>query len=302
MKLLYRALATVPLLSFSAYALAIDITTTNSPSDLADKLFSNVAGGVTIMGSAYTGSDVAAGTYRNLSFAPLSYISSGILLTTGDAQIAKGPNDQDFAGIDNGGGSETFVNYDGNGTNAVLNDVAKLSITFSSDSRQSLSFDFSFGSEEYFEWVNSDYNDTFLTFIDSNPITLSRDLNNNPITVNNQFFRVDNRPQGWGEFDVLGNYSHCNGTASGISELQYDGFTPVLKTTFTVDPGVHTLTFVIGDAGDNIYDSGVFISRALSSSGDDDGTGEDPAPEPSSFLGLGVALWGFQRLRRRPTT
>lgn len=73
---------------------------------------------------------------------------------------------------------------------------------------------------------------------------------------------------------------------------------PVLRTTFTVAPCDHTVTFVIGDAGDNIYDSGVFISRGLGSSGDDDGTHEDPTPEPASLLALGGAIVAYAKRRR----
>src|SRR5207249_2991297 len=144
----------------------------------------------------------------------------------------------------------------------------------------------------------SPYNDTFLTLLDNNPVTLSRDGNGNPITVDNMFFHVDNRPQGWGEYDFNGqNFLPANGVQAGIDELQYDGFTPTLKTTFTVDAGVHTLTFVIGDAGDTVFDSGVFISNGLSNSTDDDGTGEDAVPEPVSLLGMGVALAGLGLLK-----
>jgi hypothetical protein len=221
-------------------------------------------------------------------------------MTTGDAQLAKGPNDSEFQGIDNGGPSESFLNYDGLGNTTDLNNVAKLMVTFSCESELKLSFNFSFGSEEFYEYVNSPYNDSFLTFIDNDPVTLSRDLNGNAITVNNQFFRVDNRPQGWSEVDFNGeNFLAAGGTQAGIDELQYDGFTPTLKTTFTVGAGTHTLSFVIGDAGDGIYDSGVFIANGLADSDDDNGTGEDPTPEPATVLGLSVALVGFAAARRR---
>lgn len=284
-------------------AYAIDIFPTDSAEILGNSIFSELSDHVSVNNSFYTGSSMAAATYDNLNFSPFHSLRSGILLTTGDAMIARGPNDADSAGVDNLGPQESFLNYDGNGANADLYNVAKLSIEFECDARASLSFRFAFGSDEFFEWVNSPYNDTFLALIDNNPVTLSRDLNGNPITVNNQFFRIDNRPQGWGEYDYNGpdggNYSPCAGTPEGIAELQYDGFTPVLRTTFTVDPGQHVLTFAIGDAGDQIYDSGVFISQVLGDSTDDDGTDEDPVPEPSSIIGITAALGGLALRRRR---
>ena len=278
---------------------AIDITPSHDGTILGDAIFGNVASGITLQSSTYIGADQAAAKYRNLDFAPFAKMRSGILLTTGNALIARGPNDLEYAGEDNGGPSGTFMNYDGNGAVADLLDVARLDVHFTSDSTQKLYFDFSFGSEEYFEWVNSPYNDTFLSLLDDNPVTLSRDLVDNPITVNNQFFRVDNRPAGWSDTDYVGNHSTPAGLDAGIAELQYDGFTPMLRTTFTVSAGDHVLSFVIGDAGDRIYDSGVFISRALGSGTGDDGTDDDPVPEPVAAVALGLGILAMRTVRRR---
>ena len=282
---------------------AIDITTTFDSNTLASTVLQGHSSGVYVQDNNYWGDDygIASGTYKNLSFAPLSNISTGIVMTTGSAQGAKGPNNTSSYSVINGGGPFlNYDNYDGKGSNIDLYDVATLAIGFTCYTEQHLSFEFAFGSEEYYEYVNSPYNDCFFSFLDSNPISLSRDSNGDAISVNNNFFHVDNRPKGWEEYDANGeNYSPCKGTAAGISELQYDGFTPSLKTTFTVEPGYHSLYFVIGDAGDHNFDSGVFLTRALWDSTDPDGTHEVVVPEPASASILGFGILALIRRNKR---
>ena len=251
--------------------------------------------GVTVTSATYNGADVATATYKQLAFAPLNSIARGLLMTTGDASLAAGPNTEDSAGLDNGGPMQTFTNYDG--VNSVdLFNVATLTINFDVLSATNLSFDFSFGSEEYYYYTNSPFDDSFFAFLDGGTKTLALDKNGLPITIDNQFLTIDNRPDyfdptnGFGLPDRPGT-----GTPEGIAELQYDGFTQVLRTSFNVGAGSHSLVFVIGDAGDPVLDSGVFISNILGpGSGGED---TDPVPEPSSMIALG--LGALAMLKRR---
>lgn len=302
MKLTRRIFQIAAAACLTSLAPAISITTTNDAELLAAAIFGEEADGVDILSTSYSGADMASGTYTNLEFAPFATMTSGLLMTTGNAQLAIGPNEEDSAGVDNLGPNQTFTNYDGTNSAELIN-VAKLTIQFYTDQTQHLSFDFTFGSEEYYYYTNSPFNDAFFAFLDNNPTTLSLDSNNHPITINNQFLTIDNRPNdpvnfpyenGYGLPDLPGS-----GNPAGIDELQYDGFTPVLRTTFTASQGYHSLTFVIGDAGDGVLDSGVFISRGLGSGNDDDGT--DLEPESASFLALALGFAGVWRHRKRVT-
>ncbi len=301
MKNVFRMMVLGSGMSLATVGFAIDISPTNSSSALANALLGNLPNGISLAGSSFEGADGSAATYSSLQYAPFNKIRSGVLLTSGSALLAAGPNNSESEGIDNGGPQATFDNYDGLGSSLDLNDVCRLNIDFNCSITQKLSFNFSFGSEEYYEYVKSPYNDAFLAFLDSNPVSLALDSNENPITVNNRFFGVDNRPDGWSEYDYNGeNYLPANGNSDLINELQYDGFTPVLKTTFTVTPGHHRISFVIGDAGDNVYDSGVFISKAFQGSNGDDGTEvEDAVPEPASIAGLMIASLGLLARKRK---
>lgn len=113
-----------------------------------------------------------------------------------------------------------------------------------------VSFDFKFLSEEFPEYVGSQFNDGFVVEMGSSTFTvdgsnlkaednLAFDENGNPITVNTAF-------------DL------SEGEATGTT---YDGATPTLTTTVPLPTGKDkvTLIFSIFDVSDRIYDSTVFL-------------------------------------------
>jgi hypothetical protein len=101
-----------------------------------------------------------------------------------------------------------------------------------------LRVDFDFESEEFPEYVGSIYNDWFYILLDG--INIAFDTSGNIINVNNNFFDPTITPAN-----------------------SFDGQTPLLTTTHPITPGVHTLAFQVGDAGDGIYDTAVFIDNLV---------------------------------------
>lgn len=115
-----------------------------------------------------------------------------------------------------------------------------LSITFNIPKpvdAAAVTFDFTFLSEEYPEYVGSQYNDYFSVTV--NGTEAARDTNGNPISVNNNFFTSQYSPTG----------------------TFFDGQTPPLKITAPVDKNATSVqvTLTIADVGDGIYDSAAFI-------------------------------------------
>lgn len=100
-----------------------------------------------------------------------------------------------------------------------------------------LTFDFTFLSEEYPEYVGSQFNDYFSVKV--NGTEAARDTNGNPISVNNNFFTSQYSPTG----------------------TFFDGQTPPLKITAPIDKNATTVQVIleISDVGDGIYDSAAFI-------------------------------------------
>ena len=100
-------------------------------------------------------------------------------------------------------------------------------------------FDFTFLSEEFPEFVGSQFNDFFSVLIGNEEVAL--DTDGQPITVNNNFFD--------GSLSTDGTF--------------FDGRTPLLRVSAPLTQGGQTLNVQlrIADAGDGIFDSAAFISN-----------------------------------------
>ena len=119
------------------------------------------------------------------------------------------------------------------------------------ESIDGISFDMAFGSEEFPEFVGSSFNDAFGCFLDGQNVTF--DSNGNPLSVNNNFFELNN--------SGITEGAPVQGKTVVDLNMEYDGFTPTLRTNAALSVGTHTLKFVIADAGDSILDSGIYLSN-----------------------------------------
>lgn len=108
-------------------------------------------------------------------------------------------------------------------------------------------FDFAFYSEEYDEFLNSEYNDTFTAEKGDSDLSI---VGNEVIAPNNFAFDEDG--------DII-SVNTSFGT-SPDTESTYDGVTPLLHAETPVDPGtVEKFIFTVQDLGDSLYDSAVFL-------------------------------------------
>jgi len=212
-----------------------------------------VGGGVTVSNVTYSGNIpnsigkfTTGGNPTNLG------MTSGIIMSTGNVLSAPGPNISASTGIDNGTGSDPDLAMLIPGY--TINDAAVLSFTFTPLS-DTIRFKYVFGSEEYPEWVGSSFNDVFGFFL-SGP-GISGPYSNNaeniaiipgtslPVTIDNV---------------NANSYSQYFIDNAGGATIEYDGFTTVLTAWRVVTPCVpYQIKIAIGDAGDAIYDSAVFL-------------------------------------------
>ncbi|MBL7951336.1 MAG: choice-of-anchor L domain-containing protein, partial [Flavobacteriales bacterium] len=184
-------------------------------------------------------------------------LDEGVLLTSGRINETIGPNIVE---------NKTF--NQGTGGNALLNVVTGRTTydacLFEFDivpSGDSLRFNFVLGSEEYNEWVGSQYNDVFGFFISGPGIVGDAGIGNDhniaivpgtssPVTINN----VNN-----------GSHSEFYYDNAGGQDIQYDGLTHGLYAQSVVQPcRTYHLKLVVADASDRMFDSGVFIERIRS--------------------------------------
>jgi hypothetical protein len=222
--------------------------------------------GITVTGTTYVGANQQGGTFTGFDLSSgrtRLAISDGVILTSGSSLGALPPN-QNFPDTASSLDETTSLGTAGDPDLTALvglgtTDANSLTLTFTTaPGIQSILFDFVFGSEEFPDFVGT-FNDAFAVYLDGQQISF--DANGEPITVNNNFFQLNNSgilppPALGGDPDVIGK------TPVSLA-IEYDGLTPTIRTQAPVDPNLasHTLKFVISDTLDTFLDSGVFISR-----------------------------------------
>jgi hypothetical protein len=113
-----------------------------------------------------------------------------------------------------------------------------------------IGFDFRFYSDEYPNWVGSQFNDAFIVELDKSTWT----VNEAEILAPRNF-----------AFDELGNAITINSAgpwtinAENAAGSAYGGATSLLRATTPVTPGSHSLFLSIFDMGDDAYDSAVLL-------------------------------------------
>ncbi|MDX1651699.1 MAG: choice-of-anchor L domain-containing protein [Brumimicrobium sp.] len=258
----------VILVIFSFFALVTSAQLTTSGGQTPNQLVQNVllGPGVDVSNVFFSGSPGAIGTFNGMN--TTIGIDEGIIMTTGTIANTSdgphGPNNSASAGLDNGiSGYGQLTNLVGTSTyNAAI-----LEFDFIPYS-DTVKFEYVFASEEYPEFVGSQFNDVFAFFISGPGIpggTQNMALlpgTTQPVAINN----VNNGPSNSGPCTNCSYYVN-NGTGSNApynsnaQYVQYDGFTTPLKAVSKVECGkMYHLIIAIADVGDGIYDSGIFLA------------------------------------------
>ena len=253
------ALSLVALFTLNTANAQLTVNGTFTPAQLVDTLLGT---GVTASGVTYTGSVNTRGTFNgtlsNIGF------TSGVLLTCGNLTNAIGPNNMSSASIGNALPGDPDLNLIMAPTASFDATILEFDFVPTSDT---VKFNYVFGSEEYMEFVSTvpgGINDGFGFFISgpgiagpysggaqnialvpgtSLPVTM---FNLNLVTNSAYYFDNGNG---------LGS-----GTAPDGATVQYDGFTVPLTAVAAVQCGAtYHIKLAIGDGGDDILDSGVFL-------------------------------------------
>lgn len=267
-------------LSTSAFALTIN------PNITGTQLAQSIDGsGITIDYSSvnYVGAQGQAAQFTNGSSVGLE-INKGIMLTTGLAKNALGPN--------NVGNKSSILGTPGDADLNAINsqssntyDANVLEFKFTSNTGK-LFFRFSLASEEYNEFLN--YPDVFGLFVNGKNIAKAPD---------GQELSIGTVNCGESGTDTSGpNCAYFINNTDAKYNIQYDGFTKsFLAEVSGLGTGVHTMKFAIADANDAQLDSAIFIQADSFSS-------EEPpseVPVPAAVWLFGSALLGLNSLRKK---
>lgn len=221
--------------------------------------------GVDVSNVFYSGSVNAIGSF-DASNTTLG-LDEGVIMTTGtianNADGPHGPNDKADAGLNN---DETGY---GQLTNLVGTDTynaAILEFDFVPYS-DTVKFEYIFASEEYPEYVNSEFNDVFAFFI-SGPGIDEGTKNMAIIPGTNQPVAINNVNNGQSNNGPCSNCDYYTNNGDGNTApyntdahyVQYDGYTVPLQAVSAVECGeTYHLIIAIADVGDEFWDSGIFL-------------------------------------------
>ncbi len=263
----------------------VDVTTTSSAVDLV----SNILGsGITVSNETLVGELGQQGTFTGGLSAGIG-IESGIILTSGGAELPESLNTEDSSGFSYGTPGDAQLDaLVGGGTG----DANILEFDFETTTG-TLAFDYVFGSEEYNEFVGSSFNDVFAFFV--NDVNIAELPTGSDISEGN-FVAIDTANLGTNPTLYNNNDIDDGGP---FFDIAYDGFTDVFTATVSgLDTSAtHHIKLAIADRGDFSFDSGVFI-RGGSVTDNPEGT---VVPEPTTVALLGIGLVGLAgaELRRR---
>lgn len=211
-----------------------------------------------------------SGAYGTFNFATDNNelgLGKGLLLTSGDANLALGPNDSPSATFAFAGTGDADLDYLseqlGNGTPSTDACIVELDVFVATDE---LSFEYVFGSEEYPEFVDSDFNDIFAFLISGPGIAGDPGLSNNARNI--AVVPGTNTPVQINSVNNLLNWQYYRNNF-GSNTLQYDGLTSDsvgVKKSLTARSAVtpcntYHLKLAVADRQDFSYDSGVFVSE-----------------------------------------
>jgi len=249
-RLLIAPMAAVVMLPALAAA-QLTVQDQNTPGVNPTALAQNLAGvGITVNTVTYAGTAESSGLFQGGQ--TIIGFDEGVILSSGWAKDTIGPNSNDGMGRTlNTGGDPDLSALSGFPT--FDRTVLEFNVVPQSNT---LTFDYVFGSEEYNEWVHSNFNDVFAFFVNgvncAHVPTTTQPVSINTVNGGNPFGSNPQHPEFYRNNDPNDPGATINTGA--------DGLTTVFTCTAAVNPGVNNhIKLAIADASDTIFDSYVFL-------------------------------------------
>ena len=214
-----------------------------SPTTVVDSFFPASAGISVDAASIQIVQGASSISYYDGSLAPLG-IGSGLLITSGT--VPNLTNTVTDFGVDNGMVGDPDLDAVVNSVFATTSyDATSIAFNFTvtDPTITGISFKVVFGTDEYPEWVDQ-FVDIGIVMVNGTNVAY---FGNNPAAP----------------LSVIGSNlaaGYFIDNADGHLPIEYDGVSNVLTVFAPVHQGTNTIKIAIGDTGDHIYDSGLFIS------------------------------------------
>jgi hypothetical protein len=252
---LLAAAAAVILLPAAASA-QLTVQDQNTPGVTPESIAQSLAGaGVSISNVTYAGTLESSGLFQGGQ--TIIGFEEGAILSSGWASDVPGPNVDDALSrfLDTGGDPDLD---DLSGFETFDKTVLEFDLVPQADT---LTFDYVFGSQEYNEYVNTQFNDVFAFFVNDGTGTVNCatvPVTGEPVSINTI---NGGNPFGTPPMSHPELYRNNDPNDPGATiNTEADGLTVVLTCTASVTPGAtNHIKLAIADASDTALDSYVFL-------------------------------------------
>lgn len=213
--------------------------------------------GVAASNVVLTGAPVAAGVFQG--GLTVVGIDNGVMLSSGNIASVLGPNASDSTSTVNSTAGDADLDAL---TTSPTYDACTLEFDFVCATGGQITFQYVFASEEYNEYVASQFNDVFGFFL--NGVNIATLPGGTSVAINNVNCGNPYSSTAGGNCALYLNNSCADlpgGTfpCTGPFDTEMDGLTVVLTATGTLLPGTNHIKLAIADAGDQVLDSNVFL-------------------------------------------
>lgn len=229
------------------------VVAATTPANATNNYLSGCCG--QISASTFTGSNHSLGVYEDINQSNWRIgVSSGVLLTTGFCTDAPGPNTSPSSGVDLHlpGDAQLENTLSSFGFTGETYDAACLEFDYLATVTGITSFRYVFASEEYPEFVGTQFNDVLAIYVSGPDIIGDLNIATVPgydtvMAIN--YFNGNTYPE---QFNL--NINSSNGY------IEYDGYSiPLFAKVNLVAGNKYHFKIKIADLGDGIFDSAVFI-------------------------------------------
>ncbi len=224
---------------------------TVTPEDLVNAL---LGPGVLVENITFVGANIAGGLFTG--GAGIIGCESGVVLSSGNVASIIGPNTMDDTttalGLPGDPDLDALI------PGFMTQDATILEFDFTCESVDVVQFQYVFASEEYNEFVFSDFNDVFGFFVDGVNIALVPGAGSTPVAIDTvNCGNPYDPPSGGANCNLFRNNDLNDG--GGTIDTEMDGLTLVFTATTPLTPGPHHIKLAIADTGDMALDSNVLV-------------------------------------------
>lgn len=229
---------------------------------------------ITVSNISISGDKVSFGSFKvNLNYN--NFINEGVIISTGLAKNAEGPNDDSKKSSKINFLSDKDINKITEHKGCYDTALFEFDLVSTTDK---IEFRYCFASEEYPEYIFKNVNDAFIFLVTnvengtSENIAILNNDSNIPITVDHINLKINSE---YYVENIAYNLENIEALKTDLAKLeraktfQYDGFTTTLVAEVKVIPNqVYHFKLGISDVGDQLYDSAIFLeANSLKSTG-----------------------------------